>query len=264
MPIVKAALLPHSPLLIPEIGKSNYNLLQKTQTAYQEILDGCKQQAVDTLIILSPHGLIQENTFTINAAPEFSLNLGQFGFLNNKKIKGDIVLSYNLKQKLKSDFPIQQITINPTDYGSAIPLYLFQTQIPKLKTIIIYHSGLDLETHRRFGIMLGQFLHEQKDRIAIIASGDLSHRLKKSSPAGYSPKGAKFDNKIIEYLNDAQNGSQNLLNIDSNLSKDAGECGLKAIVTLSGVLENFKHEAKVLAYQTDFGIGYLSMDFLLK
>lgn len=264
MPIVKAALLPHSPLLIPEIGKSNQSLLQKTRDAYQEIIADCQEKEVDTIVILSPHGPIQDNFFTINIAPDFSLDLSQFGYLNNKKIPGDTALAHHLKQTLKQDFPIQQITVNPTDYGSAIPLHLFQAAIPKLKAIIIYHSRLDLETHHRFGLLLGGFLQTQANNIAVIASGDLSHRLKKSSPAGYSPKGAKFDNKIIEYLNDPENGRDNLLKIDANLSKDAGECGLKAIVILTGLLENFPHEAKVLAYQTDFGIGYLSMDFLLK
>lgn len=264
MPIIKAALLPHSPLLIPEIGKSNHNLLQKTKEAYQEIINTCQEKEVDTIVILSPHGPIQDNFFTINIAPNFSLDLSQFGYLNNKKIEGDVPLAYQLEQKFKPDFPIQQITLSPTDYGSSIPLHLFQAQIPKLKTLMIYHCQLDLETHRRFGWGLGEFLQTQNNKIAVIASGDLSHRLKKSSPAGYSPKGAKFDNKIIEYLNDPKTAQENLLKMDAGLIQDAGECGFKDIIILSGLLENFPHEAKVLSYQTDFGIGYLSMDFIFK
>ena len=37
MAISKVAVLPHSPLLIPEIGRSNYNFLAKTSDAYQLI-----------------------------------------------------------------------------------------------------------------------------------------------------------------------------------------------------------------------------------
>ena len=37
-------------------------------------------------------------------------------------------------------------------------------------------------------------------RIAIIASGDLSHRLLPGSPNGYTPKGAIFDKTVMEAL----------------------------------------------------------------
>ncbi|MCX6798280.1 MAG: class III extradiol dioxygenase subunit B-like domain-containing protein [Candidatus Falkowbacteria bacterium] len=263
MPILAAALLPHSPLLIPEIGKSNYKFLQKTVAAYQKIIDDLKAKEITTIFLLSPHGPIQADIFTINTAPEFGLSLEEFGFLNNKKIKGDLALAYNIKDNLKKTFNIQQITEIKLDYGSAIPLYLINEQIPNLKALILYYSELDLDKHWSLGQALFPLLNNNPAKIAVIASGDLSHRLKKSSPGGYSPKGAKFDNKLIEYLNKPEDGHNNILNLDQNLIKDAGECGLKSITILLGILENLRYEPQVLAYQTDFGIGYLSMDFKL-
>lgn len=263
MPILAAALLPHSPLLIPEIGKNNLKVLKKTAAAYQKIIERLKAQEIETIVLLSPHGPIQAANYTINSAPEFSLSLNEFGFLNNKKIRGDMALSYELKDALKKDFPIQQYTDAKLDYGSAIPLYLINEQLPNLKVVILYYSELALENHWALGEALFPLLNAQPDKIALIASGDLSHRLKKSSLAGYSPKGAKFDNKLIEYLNDPETARDNILNLDQNLIKDAGECGLKSITILLGLLANLKYEPQVLAYQTDFGIGYLSLEFNL-
>lgn len=261
MPILCAALLPHSPLLIPEVGKNNHKILQKTVDAYQTVIDDLKTRAIETIFLLSPHGPIQNDIFTFNTAPLFELGLGEFGFLNNKKIAGDVALTYSIKDELKKDFKVQQITNTKLDYGSAIPLYLISEQIPNLKVVILYYSGLSLDEHWAFGQALFSILNKQNEKIAIIASGDLSHRLKKSSPGGYSPKGAKFDNKLIEYLNNPASRRDNILNLDKNLIRDAGECGLKSIIILLGILESLNYEAQVLAYQTDFGIGYLSMNF---
>ena len=51
--------------------------------------------------------------------------------------------------------------------------------------------------------------------------------------------------------------------MDNKLIKDAGECGLKPIVILLGILEEIDNKSRILSYQTDFGIGYLSLEFEL-
>ena len=100
-------------------------------------------------------------------------------------------------------------------------------------------------------------------KIAIIAAGNLSHRLKKNSPGGYSPKGARFDNRLIEYLNDGENGLNKILNIEEKTGSEAMEGCLKQLNLLIGAIgENFT--TQVLAYQNDFGIGYLSANFNLR
>ncbi|MGL5751253.1 MAG: hypothetical protein ACRCXT_12035 [Paraclostridium sp.] len=61
----------------------------------------------------------------------------------------------------------------------------------------------------------------------IIASGDLSHRLKEGGPYPYTPLGKEFDDKLISIL---QNGDLNeLFSIDKDLIQEAGECGLRSL-----------------------------------
>ena len=97
-----------------------------------------------------------------------------------------------------------------------------------------------------------------------IVSGNLSHRLKRKSPGGYSPRGSKFDNKIIEYLSEPETAIANLLKMDKRLVLDASECALRPLMIALGILENYYYEPDILAYQTDFGVGYLSLEFILK
>lgn len=263
MPLIKTAILPHSPLLIPEIGRANHGFLDKTVAAYEQIADELKNLEVETLIIISPHGALQDDSFVLNVAPEMEINLKDFGFIPPKTVlNGDSFLADQISNSLRSNFPIQLISENILDYGSAIPAYLLKNIIGDFKIIVLVPANeLSLEDHLNFGKSLKEIIASSDKKIAVLASSDLSHRLKKKSPGGYSPKGAKFDNKLIEYLSDEKTAVSNILKMDSKLIHDAGECGLKPIVILLGLLEGENLKSRVLSYQTDFGVGYLSLDF---
>ncbi|MEI6529200.1 MAG: class III extradiol dioxygenase subunit B-like domain-containing protein [Candidatus Falkowbacteria bacterium] len=263
MALIKTIVLPHSPLLIPEIGRANYSFLDKTANAYKQIGESLKELELDTLVIISPHGLSQDDAFTLNVSPEMSINLQDFGFIPPKTVlSGDSLLADQIKTGLKSASPLQLISEPILDYGSAIPAYLFKNIIGDFKIIVITPAeNLSLEDHLNFGKLLQEIIKSSDKKIAVLASSDLSHRLKRKSPGGYSPKGAKFDNKLIEYLSEPTTAVTNILKMDSKLIKDAGECGLKPILILLGILDGTPSKARIFSYQTDFGIGYLSLEF---
>ncbi len=265
MSLIKSAILPHSPLLIPEIGRANYSFLDKTTAAYLKIATELKNLEVETLVIISPHGANQDDSFVINVAPEMEVNFQDFGFIPPKTIlSGDSLLADEINNSLRDEFKIQLISDNTLDYGSAIPAYLIKNLVGDFKIIVISPATeLSLDEHFKIGEGLKKIINDSEKKIAIIASSDLSHRLKKKSPGGYSPKGAKFDNKLIEYLSEPKSAALNILKMDEKLIKDAGECGLKPILILLGILNDTEIKTKILSYQTDFGVGYLSLDFEL-
>jgi AmmeMemoRadiSam system protein A len=96
-------------------------------------------------------------------------------------------------------------------------------------------------------------------RVALIASGDLSHRLLPSAPAGYDPMGKVFDEKLVAAL--ARLDAEEILKLDQELIERAGECGLRSIVILLGALDGLLVEAEVLSYEGPFGVGYLVASF---
>lgn len=263
MPLLNAAIVSHSPILIPEIGKLNQQILNKTAEAYEKLAAELQGNDIETIIIISPHGQLQDKYFTINIGPELYIDLSDFGFLGTmRKFLSDL----NFIDELKNTEGIEiQLTSSPKlDYGSSVPLYLLTKAMPDVKIVSInYASELSLEEHITLGNRINSVINKSSKRIAVIASGDLSHKLKKNSPAGYSPKGAKFDNKLIEFLNTPETVKESILNMDAKLIQDASECGLKSIVTLLGALNGQAYEPEVMAYQTDFGIGYLTMNFKL-
>lgn len=260
MPIIFSAIVPHSPILIPAIGKDNLSRLKNTSLAIKKLEENLYAARPDTILIISPHGLIMQESFAMNLNPEFKADFKEFGdFTTKMNFSGDIGLIHKVRESLETKAPLQLISEKKLDHGSSIPLFLLAQNLPKVKIAPLYYSGLDLNAHYEFGRMLKGELMKSKNRIAVIASGDLSHRLAKSSPAGYSPKGKKFDKKVIEYL--AKNNTRELLALDHNFIAEAGECGLKSIIILLGALEGINYEPRLLSYEAPFGVGYLVMNF---
>lgn len=263
MSLLYSAIVPHSPLLIPTVGKDNLERLRLTLDSYKHIEEDLYSCSLDTIVIISPHGPIQPNAFTMNLNPEFVGNFEEFGDFSTKiNLDGDIGLAYRIRERMETRAPLQLISNKDLDYGCSVPLFLLTKMIPKVKIIPIYYSGLDLNAHFQFGELLKREFMVNQNRIALIASGDLSHKLSKESPAGYSTKGKKFDKKIISHL--TNNKTQEILTIDHHLTYEAGECALRSIAILLGVVEGIKHKSQLLSYESPFGIGYMTMKFELR
>lgn len=262
MAIVFSAIVPHSPVLIPSVGKENLKRIESTKKAFKKIEEDLYSSKVETIIIISPHGTIQQDAFSMNLAPNFSINFEEFGdFTSKLEITGNVGLAHKIKEGLETSAPLQLINEGKLDHGSSIPLYLLTQNMPNVKVIPIYYSGLDLESHFSFGKLLKQELMSSKERIAVIASGDLSHKLSKDSPAGYSSKGKKFDKKLIEYL--SKHKTKEIINLKHESIVEVGECGLKSIVILLGILNDINYEPQILSYESPFGVGYLTMNLKL-
>lgn len=262
MSLVFSAIVPHSPFLIPSIGKENSEQLKNTISSYKKLEENLYSSKAETIIIISPHGAIQPNSFTLNLSPEFTTNLEDFGDMATKvKFNCDIGLAHRIRERMETRAPLQLISEPNLDYGSGVPLILLTEHLPNIKIIPIYHSGLDMEAHFKFGQLLKREFMVNKERIAVIASGDLSHKLSKDAPAGFSPKAKKFDKKIIEYL--TKRKTSEILEIKNKQIAEVSECGLKSIIMLLGIMSEINYEPKLLSYETPFGVGYLTMNFVL-
>lgn len=260
MPIVFSALVPHPPILIPNIGKENIKLLKNTAESYNDLEADLYASQAETIIIISPHGPQQTEAFTMNLAPQFNINFAEFGDLATKfNVAGDLALAYKIREKLETKAPLQLISQIDLDHGCSVPLVMLTKHLPKIKIIPIYYSGLDLAAHYNFGQLLQHEILSTKTRLAVIASGDLSHRLTKNAPAGYSAKGKKFDQKLIELLQ--ANQVETIIKMNLNFVTEAGECGLKSAVILLGILAGLNYQPQMLSYEAPFGVGYLVMKF---
>lgn len=256
MSLVFSAIVPHPPILIPSIGKENLDKIAKTKEAYQQLERDLYASKPDILIVISPHGHMEPNHFTINLSDKFEVNFEDFGDFSTKlKVAGDTTLMTIDKERIASKSPLNIISEEKLDHGVGVPFFYLGQNIPNLKIIPINFSLLDNQSHLEFGKNIKEVVMASDKRIAVIASGDLSHCLTESAPAGFNPQGKEFDEKLIELLKTGD--SQAIANIDKELIEHATECGLRSILILLGILNHINYKTKILSYEAPFGIGYL-------
>ncbi|HLC63725.1 MAG TPA: AmmeMemoRadiSam system protein B [Patescibacteria group bacterium] len=262
MPLVFGAICPHPPILIPNIGQENFKKLKKTKVALEELEGDLYSKKPDTIIVVSPHGRLMDETFTINHSPVLKADFEDFGDLETKmEFKNDLGLAYQLRERLESRLPVALTTEEKLDHGTAVPLYYLSQHLSGVKIIPVGYCLQSLEKNFEFGREIGNQLAKTNKRVAVIASGDLSHRLTAGAPAGYSDKGKEFDDQIKELLK--QNKTQEILNLNPDLIEEAGQCGLRSIVILLGAFDGVNYQPEILSYEGPFGVGYLVANFKL-
>ena len=180
------------------------------------------------------------------------------------QVKNTIVKLEKLGEKLKEKNPEKIIISAPhPDWGFKVPLYFLAKDFRgEIKEILI---GLESP---QFYFEEGKKIYQSticnlKSKIALIASGDMSHCLKEEGPYGFNPDGPKFDKVLIEALK--KKDIETILKLDE-MYPEAGECGLRSFCFLLGILEasGIDWQPEILSYEGPFGVGYLVMNFKLK
>jgi aromatic ring-opening dioxygenase LigB subunit len=263
MPLVFAGLAPHSPLLIPAIGGDNLNQLSQTQNGYLELEKEFYASSPETIIIISPHGEIRPDSFSLPHAPKLLATFTEFGDPATRlEFEHDLVLASSIKELGEKTNNIFLSSVETLDYGAGVPLF-YLTKHLKPKVIVISHSGLDRQSHFALGTLLKTIITRSPQRIAFLASGDLSHRLSEESPAGFNANGQIFDETIINIIKEKR--LKDLLIMEKQLLLDAGsdECGYRSLLVLAGLLDGINYQSEILSYEKPFGIGYLTANFIL-
>jgi aromatic ring-opening dioxygenase LigB subunit len=235
--IVFAAIMPHPPMSIPGIGTTQDLLkISKTLNAFESLRVGLEAADPDTIIVISPHGHLEPYAFVINSEIDLSGSLSKFGSDVVYEYKNNIELADRLEYTcLMNDFPVH---LRPgfLDHGVLIPLYHLTKNI-KPKIIHLSFSLMNYEQHFRYGEIIrwvidniGTSRELDVGRIAIIASGDLSHKITLESPVGFSPSAKEFDHMLIRFLGSDDLAS--LMGMEPSAIAEAAECGLRSIVVL--------------------------------
>jgi AmmeMemoRadiSam system protein A len=127
------------------------------------------------------------------------------------------------------------------------------------KTIRISQSGMDPSTHYKLGQIIAEAAEKTGRKTVLIASSDLSHKLKDDGPYGYAPEGPIFDETVTQAL--ARGDFLALLKISDDLREGAAECGYNSLTILAGCYDRQNVDAKLLSYEGPFGVGYAIASF---
>jgi len=183
---------------------------------------------------------------------------------DRKEVKKTISSLEKLGKQLTKIKPDCLVITSPhPDWGFNVPLHFLTKDIHNIEVKAHLTNLESPQVHFNRGKELIKNLKNIK-KLAWIASGDMSHRLKKDGPYGLHPSGPRFDKKFIKLLKKKDIGG--ILNLDPKLVDEAGECGLRSFCQLLGALEEAKvnWQPEILSYEAPFGVGYLVANFKIK
>lgn len=271
--LVGCALMPHPPIMIPEVGNQELEHIKATVETAQQVAEIFKEGNPQTVVIITPHGPAFEDAVAVSIHPRLKGNMGQFGVpelvlgfeTDNLLIKNIIRncqrLGVNLTELTDDIAKTYRIPLQ-LDHGAFVPLYYLTKAGFKGQIVHLSVGMLSFEEMYTFGKAVQAAISHMDKRVAVIASGDLSHRLTPDAPAGYSPKGAEFDRQLVTALENLD--VKALLNMDSNLIEEAGQCGLRPVFFLLGVMGGLDAEVVASSYEGPFGVGYAVVAFKIK
>ena len=96
-------------------------------------------------------------------------------------------------------------------------------------------SGLPLTEHYKFGRLIAETAEKLGRRAAVVASGDLSHKLKADGPYGFSPDGPAYDGRVMDVMARAAFGE--LFDFSEDFCDSAAECGHRSFVIMAGAFD---------------------------
>jgi aromatic ring-opening dioxygenase LigB subunit len=253
-----AALMPHPPIIVPDVGRGREEEAKVTIDGVAVLMDRIKRAGMpDRLLLISPHQPYSIGAFSLNRARVIRGSFAPFGApslvfdLRTPLTEADSLFAHLDSSGVKVCFNESHDLTR--DQGSMVPLYFLEDNFDGLPpTILASPIGLDVES----AFALGQALSSYNDggKWGLLASGDLSHRLKPGAPAGFSPAGKIFDKAIIEALKSGD--ASPLRNLSNKTLNDAGECGLRSVMILLGISGEMGKSIDVISYEGPFGVGY--------
>lgn len=261
--ITFAAFTPHSPLLLDTIGKDNTKALEQTRKAMHTLSEELYASKPDVLLTISAHRGAHQSAFSLNMHDEYFVEFQEFGdHSTHGEFKPDIELMTQIQRRMRTESIGFTLDSDASlDYGVGVPLVLLSER-SKTKTIVpITYSFLSPKIHVQFGRILKDICSSSSKRIAIIASGDLSHTLSSDAPAGFHPSGEYVDQIFIQSIQ--QMSLSQLLSIDEKELKSSNECAYRPLLILFGILEKLQVRSEVLSYEHPFGVGLLVAQFHL-
>lgn len=286
MSLIAAYVMPHPPLAIPEVGRGSEAKIPQTMQSYYRIGAEIARLAPDTIVIVSPHATTYAQTFLIAGGETEKMSMASFGS-SLSAIRAMPILTIDYDTKLARQIKDKAAAIHlpavirkedaksgkeRVDHGSFVPLFFVahgekalegkaETKELHLKAKVVRLSfcGLSEKTHYEYGMAIQDVILASGKRVVFIASGDLSHRLKKDGPYGLAPRAQTFDKEIVSAL--AAGDFSGFSTFSDDLLDEVAECGLRSLNILGGVLDGADYEPELLSYEDTYGVGYAQAAF---
>ena len=260
MSLLAAYAVPHPPLIVPSVGRGEEREISATIASYQEVARRVASHRPDAIMVVSPHAPLYRDGFFVSDDAFEEGSMAQFRAPQERlRVPVDQEFAALLRAKLKREgIPTAGAPRGRAvmDHAAFVPLYFVSKELPleEVPIVRIGLSGLSDEDHRRVGQAVAHVTERLGRRVVLVASGDLSHKLKEDGPYGFAAAGPQFDAQVTEIFETGQ--LDELFRLDERTCDEAAECGLRSFQIMAGALEGSAFASQLLSYEGPFGVGY--------
>ncbi len=255
-PFVYAALMPHPPIVVPAVGRGEERHAAHTCAAMRDLAAELVSARPSGLVVLSPHSPRRRDAIGLYAGRDVVGDFGQFGAPKARvDLPGapELALAFEDAAAAASlrTFRISQTEL---DHGASVPLAYLVGAGWSGPTLVIGLPTDDVPPLAALAAALRQLGESSPARLALLASGDMSHRLRPGAPAGHHPRAPEFDASFVDALS---RGALTPDAIDPELRELAAEDVVDS--TLAALAAQAFPDAtptEVLSYEGPWGVGY--------
>lgn len=210
----------------------------------------------ETVMIISPHMARRAGAFGIRPGARLHGSLAQFGA---PTAHIDLPADPEFREALMVEgerlgLAFWEVHGEPLDHGTTVPLWYLADAGWQGPTVVIglnYPGEGGLES---LGRAIAQTASHLGRRVGVVASGDMSHRLKPGAPSGYDPRAKEFDRAFISLIRDGR--YPDLRTLDPGLQNLAAEDAVDSTTIALAATEWSPAGHSVLSYEGPFGVGY--------
>ncbi len=262
--------MPHPPVMIREIGGVRSQQLQTSLDTLSFISSELLASEPDCIVFLTPHGNVFRDCLSYLTTTRLEGDLGDFGWHARTSLENDLPFMHSLAALAEAKgLPLLAVSKELAerynlkmhlDHGILVPLYfLQQAGMRDLPILAISVGLLSNEELYKFGQTIQQASDQLGRRVAVLASGDMSHALKEEGSYRYHSDGPRFDQTVQQAFQ--QGDLAAIPEIPPQLRENAQECGFPSIMILIGAMDGYQPEKIKISYEGPFGVGYLSVGF---
>ncbi len=274
------AIAPHGLSEIETLAGDEFNNFKKIAKAMEKLSKDIMELDIDTIIIMTPHGLRVEGYTSIYScnyiSGEYNSNSNNY-FLNKKNdvfnkinyeylnFECDTTFANNIyKEALNNDIKVVSINYGVSkgplsdikmDWGVFVPMWFLRNLQNKIKLVVINPDRnatyLELE---KLGEIIYSEIEKSDKKFGIVASADQGHAHQVDGPYGYDINSKIYDDYIIKIIKNNQ--LEQLKDVYQNYFKNSKADSIWQMIILYGAIKNtdFKHKFYEYDIPTYFGM----------
>ena len=258
MAVKGAVMVPHPPVIIPEIGHGEEQKIRETSDSYRKAAAKIAGWKPETVVVISPHSVMYADYFHISPGTGAQ---GDFGQFRASQVKFQVDYDTEFVKVLAREAEARDIPAGTLgerekrlDHGTMVPLYFLDWYMQDYRLVRVGLSGLPFTVHYELGECIRKTAELLDRDVVIIGSGDLSHKLKEDGPYGFQKEGPEYDERIMDVMGRGAFGE--LFDFSEDFCDKAAECGHRSFTIMAGALDGLKVKTERLSHQGTFGVGY--------